>query len=217
MSSASSVEFVDQQPRRLRWVGGLLAHCDARGRVDQRRQREGMRLALEGVWADVLPWPTGKVCSLAGRRAGQRFHEEYQFEPTRRAVEARLEHLDSLRRIVPARASPRPHRTTPKSWAPRIPPRAVLDTLRADGAGLGSREAVTQGERCLPAPHGTRPRRGFMSTSMKRPPVSSEPGVCGVSPLPSVPRQRSRRPTAPARCGHPSIRARQGRAGLAGA
>ena len=62
--------------------------------------------------------------------------------------------LDSLRRIGPARASPRPHRTTPKSWTPRIPPRAVLDTLRADGAGLGSREAVTQGERCPPAPMG---------------------------------------------------------------
>ena len=53
-----------------------------------------------------------------------------------------------------ARASARPHRTTPKSWTPRIPPRAVLDTLRADGAGLGSREAVTQGERCPPAPMG---------------------------------------------------------------
>jgi hypothetical protein len=35
---------------------------------------------------------------------------------------------------------------------PRIPPRTVLDTLRTDGAGLRSREAVTQGERCPPAP-----------------------------------------------------------------
>jgi hypothetical protein len=51
-----------------------------------------------------------------------------------------------------ARASPRPHRTTPKSWMPWIPPRAVLDTLSADGAGLGSRQAVPQGERCPPAP-----------------------------------------------------------------
>jgi hypothetical protein len=82
------VEFVDRQPRRLRRVGGLLAHCDARGRVDQRRQREGMRLALESAWADVLPRPTGKVRSLVGRRAGQRFRGEYQFEPTRREVEA---------------------------------------------------------------------------------------------------------------------------------
>ena len=41
------MEFVDRQPRRLRRVGGLLAHCDARGSVDQRRQREGMRLALD--------------------------------------------------------------------------------------------------------------------------------------------------------------------------
>ena len=30
------------------------------------------------------------------------------------------------------------------------PPRAVVDTLSADGAGLGSRQAVTQGERCPP-------------------------------------------------------------------
>jgi hypothetical protein len=29
--------------------------------------------------------------------------------------------LDSLRRIGPARASPSPHRTTPKFWTPRIP------------------------------------------------------------------------------------------------
>ena len=82
------VEFVDRQPRRLRRVGGLLTHCDARGRVDQGRQREGMRLALESAWADVLPRPTGKVRSLVGRRAGQRFRGEYQFEPTRREVEA---------------------------------------------------------------------------------------------------------------------------------
>jgi hypothetical protein len=48
-----------------------------------------------------------------------------------------------------------------------VPP--AVDTLRADGAGLGSREAVTQGERCPPAPHGTRPRRGFISTTLYRP------------------------------------------------
>jgi hypothetical protein len=39
--------------------------------------------------------------------------------------------LDSLRRIGPARASPRPHRTTPKSWLRRIP----LGRRLADSTG----------------------------------------------------------------------------------
>ena len=39
-------------------------------------------------------------------------------------------------------------------YPPADPTRAVLDTLRADSAGWGSREAVTQGERCPPAPMG---------------------------------------------------------------
>ena len=73
--------------------------------------------------------------------------------------------LPPLRRIGPARPSPRPHRTTPKSWTPRIPPRAVLDTLRTEGAGLG-RGRPSRRASVVASPHGTRPRRGFMSTTL---------------------------------------------------
>src|SRR6185436_1474666 len=47
------------------------------------------------------------------------------------------------------------------------PTRAVLDTLRADRAGLRSREAVTQGERYPPAPMGPDREGGFMSTTLR--------------------------------------------------
>ena len=53
-----------------------------------------------------------------------------------------------------------------------------------------------------------------MLTSMKRPPMSSDSCVCGV-PLFLHPRSavHGEGPTVPARFGHPSIRALQGRAG----
>ena len=123
---------VEPGPRPPSWRAraGVLARVGRCGR-DDRRSPAGARGQQAVVRQQRPPW--------RGHKGGeplqqlQRVHQE-----RRRAVAP-----DSLRRIGPARASPRPHRTTPKSWTPRIPPRAVLDTLRADGAGLGSRAERT--------------------------------------------------------------------------
>jgi hypothetical protein len=82
------IDFANRQPRRIRRLGGLLAYVDAAGFVDQTRQRDGMRLALESARDTVMPEAWGNVRSMVARRAGQRFRAKYQFELTRREAEA---------------------------------------------------------------------------------------------------------------------------------
>jgi hypothetical protein len=55
------VECIDGQPRRLRSVGGLVVFADIRGFIDEKRQREGLRLAMDSVGDRLIAEPAGKI------------------------------------------------------------------------------------------------------------------------------------------------------------
>ena len=136
-----------------------------------------------------------------------------------------------LRRERPPRASPPPSASslTVRPRRPRIargqralvrPTLAFAPTRRSVPGGLSGVAEEAGRARTWPDPAAPA-EMALIVPSMKRPPVSSDTGLGGVPLLPLSCVRGLRRcgdgPTAPARFGHPSIRALRWRARLAGA